>query len=374
MGSIDLPDWQSPSLALVNPTFEEQIQVWSANSAAWKGPLTKEVYIEREKYLTTVPLNCEKGITHWILVDSTLPPDQRQILASCESLRKRAFVAQGGAVKEVITHGIGSVFCNPKYRGRKYASRMMAEVRKVLKTWQTEERDCKFSILYSDIGKSFYAGFGFKPFPSTHIALPPSSDSVIGEAVKPLQASDLPALCAWDEASIKSQLAAAKDGKIHVAIIPENDQMQWFHLREEFLCKNIFGSSKSLPTVKGALAGMPGSRVWAVWTRSYYGPLVHESGNTLHILRLVIEDESAEESNSQALKEILGFAQREAKEWVLNEVELWNPTPGLKKLVDLTGLEHSEVVRDKESIASLMWYGEEKEEVVWVGNEKFGWC
>jgi hypothetical protein len=40
-------------------------------------------------------------------------------------------------------------------------------------------------------------------------------------------------------------------------------------------------------------------------------------------------------------------------------------------------LEHSEVEREEESIASLMWYGEgsgASDDIEWVGNEKYGWC
>ncbi|KAL3420010.1 lysine acetyltransferase (GNAT family protein) [Phlyctema vagabunda] len=374
MGSVELPDYQSKSLALVNPTPEEQVAVWNMNALAWRGALSHADYLDREIYLTTVPLACEKGVSHWILVDSTLPPNERQILASCESLRKRALVARNGSTKEVITHGVGSVFCDPQYRGRKYASRMMSEMAEKLKEWQTEQYECKFSILYSDIGLKFYAGFGWKPFPSTHIAIPPTSEPPrAGEGARPLFSKDLPELCAWDESSIRKQLTEAKEGKIHVAIIPETDQMRWFHLREEFLCKRIFGVGPGQPYIKGALAGPAGARVWAVWTRSYYGPLVPESGNTLHILRLVVEDE-ASPTNAESLESILEVARIEAKTWVLNEVELWNPTAVVKQMVQDTGLPHGEVIRDKESIASLMWYGEEKEEVEWVGNEKYGWC
>lgn len=377
MGSLEnLPDYQSPSLQLVNPTPEERIAVWTMNSVAWKGALSLSDYLEREKYLTTVPLACKEGITHWILVDSSLPPNARPILGSCESLRKRALVAQNGTLTEVITHGIGSVFCNPEYRGRKYASRMLSELGRILRTWQTDSKtDCKFSILYSDIGLKFYAALGWKPFPSTHISFPPTEEPRTAGTAALLRTSDLVELCALDERYIRKQLAEAKDGKTHVVIIPEYDQMQWFHLREEFLCKHIFGPNKPGLDVKGAISQGPvGSRVWAVWTRSFYGPLVHESGNVLHILRLVVEDEKAS-TNTESLRGILEIAQAEAKQWQLNEVELWNPTPVVKEMVQKSGLEHSEVIRDKESIASLMWYGSgNADDVEWVGNEKFGWC
>lgn len=40
--------------------------------------------------------------------------------------------------------------------------------------------------------------------------------------------------------------------------------------------------------------GEAGSRIWAIWTHHYYGdPEGPGSGNTLYILRLVIENEVA---------------------------------------------------------------------------------
>jgi GNAT superfamily N-acetyltransferase len=375
-----LPSSAAPTLHLTHPTARERTAIWTLNSRHWRGPLELDSYLEREEHLLTTPLARDSGITHWILTDSSSAPDSRPILATCESLRKRALVRTAdGAVKEVVTHGIGSVFCDPKYRGRGYAGRMLQEVGEKLKTWQTGEgRECLFSILYSDIGKKFYAGHGWAPFPSTHIAFPPSTSSLeTANTAKPLEDADLPQLCALDEQSIRSDIANAKDDLIHVALIPDHDTMVWHHMREKFMSQKLLGRS---PSIKGAIAGTPGSRVWVVWTRTYSGTQDKpDSENTLHILRLVIEDDSAAEtiSNAEKFKAVLEAAQREAKEWKSAHVELWNPTPYVKCLVQRTGLDHTEVEREHESIASLMWYGlgtGGAENIKWVGNEKYGWC
>jgi GNAT superfamily N-acetyltransferase len=368
------PDSSSDSLYLTHPTPEEKLATWNLNSVNWGTALSVPDYLEREQFLTTVPLARDGGVTHWILVDRTLPPNERPILASCESLRKPVLVSHSGVITEGITHGIGSVFSQPKFRGKGYASRMLRELGPVLKNWQVDKSICcPFSILYSDIGKKYYAKFGWVPFPSTHIAFPPASNSKPFTA-KPLAYPDLEELCALDETYIRRSLETAKDEKVHIALIPNHDVMQWHHKREDFVSGKIFGKS---PNIKGAIAGEPGSCVWAVWTRAFYGPLKPESGNTLHILRLVIEDEADVEANATKLKGILEIAQAEAKEWQLGHVELWNPTEFVKQLVKGTELEHSEVEREEESIASLMWYGEgsgTSDDVEWVGNEKYGWC
>lgn len=386
-----LPDAKSPYLHLTHPTDEERLETWTLNSASWGGALSQSGYVEREIFLTKAPLARDGGVTHWILVDKELPPNQRSILASCETLRKRALVCKNGEMTEVITHGIGSVFCNPEYRGRGYASRMMRELGGKLRTWQTDAKSpsCAFSVLWSDIGKVYYAGHGWHPFPSTHIEFPPAAYTGKGSSATTLEVKDFQTLCEKDESLIREALIHVRDGKTHVCLLPDHETIQWHHVRENFMCGKIFGKQ---PTIRGAILGEPGHRVWAVWTRSFYGPLVAASGNTLHILRLVIEDERSQgditvkageplhnedwlNDHARRLKEILQIAQAEAAEWKLLHVELWNPTPLVQALIRRTDLKHSNVERETESIPSLMWYGEGKvDELEWVGNEKFGWC
>ena len=94
-------------------------------------------------------------MTFWILVDTASDTDQRTILASCESFRKRALIKDvDGRVREGVSHGIGSVFCNPDFRGHGYASRMLKELGSILDKWQQkDENAADFTVLYSDIGK-----------------------------------------------------------------------------------------------------------------------------------------------------------------------------------------------------------------------------
>ena len=330
----------------------------------------------------TVPLTKDGGLTHWILVDKNERPNERKVLGACESIRKRALMNKNGEVVEVVSHGIGGVFCNPKYRGRKYASRMMIELGEKLRTFQTDasikgREKCEFTVLWSDVGPRFYADHGWHPFPSTHITFPSISTSSV--AATKLLAKDLKELCDFDVDMITKDLASAKDGKTHVALVPDHVQISWHHDREDFMCSQLFGKK---PEVKGAIIGEKGHRVWAVWTRNYYGSLEAKSGNTLHVLRLVFEDIDSPDAASLAeqskkVKAVLEVAQAQAAEWKTVHVELWNPTPYLQKVVDATGLENGKVEREASSIASLMWYGEgsgKVDEIEWVGNEKYGWC
>ena len=221
----------------------------------------------------------------------------------------------------------------------------------------------------------------------------------------PVLAHHLPDLCRLDEDYIRANMSTppapgSYSSKVRVALIPDAETLHWHHAREEFVAKELFHRS---PDVKGAMVAGEGEggRVWCIWTRTYGSEL---EGNTLNVLRLVIEGEEhptrqaadgsqLERSSSDddagetldpltlqkihATSLVLLAAQHEAAKWGMRDVQLWNPTrlcvlaarrikPGIKV-----------VHRDEESIASLRWHGDELgdgAEVEWVGNEKFGWC
>ncbi|KAH7054636.1 hypothetical protein B0J12DRAFT_658384 [Macrophomina phaseolina] len=381
--AYDLPMGDCPSLALVEPTEEEKVQQWTKNAPAWRGALSTDAYIRREHHLSSQELTKDGGQTWWILVDTAAK--QRKALAGCESFRKKAIVAKDGQIKDVITHGIGSVFSPPEHRGKGYAGRMMQELGKKLKTWQTsEKRDCLFSILYSDIGKKFYANHGWEPFHSAHISVPAVEEQPLAAklpSVRDLHAEDLPGLCADDVALLRQRLVdSPADGKTRVALVPDIDTIRWHHSREEFVGKEFYGD---VPVVKGALIGEEkGKRVWCYWTRMWYNSDKSQSkGNTLHILRLVIEDDVVPGTVVPAIAALLARAQREAAGWHMAEVENWNPTAEVVAAAQLLDPAAEVINRDTESIASLMWYGEPPSDgqsvgdvIDWVGNEKYGWC
>ncbi|KAH8900154.1 hypothetical protein GQ53DRAFT_633407 [Thozetella sp. PMI_491] len=394
---VVLPDANSPSLVLTRPTEEERRQTWSLTHPNWGPALTLDDYLTREAYLTTVPLANNGGITHWILTDSSLPPDERPIYSSCETLRKNAVASQpagdaGGAAVLVdgAAHGIGSVYTDSKYRGQGYASRMMQELAPRVRTWQASSKDdtpalsaggpsTLFSVLYSDIGKTFYAKTGWAPYPSAHLSFPPPQNGYASSGgskptAKPIGYHELAVLCAVDEKLLRSSMAKRTEetGRTCVALLPNLDAMLWHMMREDFMTKHIFGRT---PAVRGAVFGEPGKRVWAVWTRGYYGGLKKVEGNTLYILRFVIEDEGVDEEYLvQGVKSVLQIAQAEAAEWQVQDVQLWNPPPLLEGAIEKSGLEHEYEEREKESIASLQWHGESSADVDWLLNEKYGWC
>jgi len=148
---VELPDSKSPSLALTHPTAEEYTEIATSNAASWRGALPLESYLRREKALAQTPFTKDGGISFWALIDTAA--ENRQVLASCETLKHRALVVRHGKVQDVICHGIASVWCKPEMRRRGYAARMIQELGDKLGSWQSDERDVMFTVLFSDIGK-----------------------------------------------------------------------------------------------------------------------------------------------------------------------------------------------------------------------------
>jgi hypothetical protein len=226
-----------------------------------------------------------------------------------------------------------------------------------------------------------------------------------------LKAADLPDLCEIDSKLMRAHLSSLPSSKTAVALIPDVQTMDWHHSREDFVGEELHGRT---PEIKGALVGSEeGKRVWCYWTRMWYNNDPTESkDNTLHILRLVIEDGDVSEelvthdTNSingamnghsnglveninkkgehhvRAIETLLRVAQAQAKEWKMEHVELWNPSAVGIEAARRIQSDAAVVDRDKESIASFLWYGDEPKSdtgkvadlVDWIGNEKYGWC
>ncbi|KAM5436024.1 hypothetical protein McanMca71_000227 [Microsporum canis] len=197
-----LPDARSPNLHLAHPTQSENLSIWVDSSEEWKAALSASE----------------------VLIDKALPENQRTILASCETFRKSS-LTQGldGTVKDTITHGVSSLCCEPKYRGRGYASRLLDELSQLLPSWQTDRRECVASILFSDIGGDFYGNRGWRPYPSHNIGFDPAFVQI--PSAKPILITDLDPLCILDEQLVRKSMAAAGPGRLRHTIIPDVDHI-----------------------------------------------------------------------------------------------------------------------------------------------------
>ncbi|TAQ87794.1 hypothetical protein B7494_g3895 [Chlorociboria aeruginascens] len=384
----NLPSSHSSNIHITQPTLSECEKISTLTWHSWGDALTLPQYLQEARYLNDIPLAKDGGLTAWILTTKDSTPNERLIFSSCETYRKRAFVSDGKEnVKEETIHAIASVFCNPEYRGRGYASRMLKELGSILKEWQIEEgMKCMGSMLYSDLGKNFYAKLGWDPMKhNIHLEFSPSQDAKpLG--VREILDGDLEELCRDDEIMVREEMVGILDSRTRVMIVPNVDHMRWHHGKEEFASEKLF---RKIPYVKGAVVGEPGNRTWAIWTHRFYEMPKNAASptceNSLYILRLVVEnksvclsnDETALQSKVSQLKDILQSARVEAAQWNLPHIKLWSPAPFIEDLIEKGRIPYRKVDRENDSITSILWYREENSNQdlpELIGDEKYAWC
>ncbi|KAH7150512.1 hypothetical protein B0J13DRAFT_289884 [Dactylonectria estremocensis] len=374
-----LPPASSPTIILATPTDSERQRIWRATYPHWGAAVTIEEYVQREIALLDAPLARNGGLKAWMLTDGSLAPDNRPILSSFETYKKRALVSdKGGAVKEVVAYGVASVFTFEECRKKGYAGKMMALFAEQLRaTQQKTDGDAAFSVLWSDIGKDFYNSFGWKPFQSTYLEFPTTETSIPSSGdLKLINFDDLPSLTTRDESLLRSKISQPSS-KSRAVILPDLETLQWHLIREDYMCKHIFSCT---PSIRGAVytpPNAPNSRVWAIWSRAFYGGLAKPEKNTLYFLRLVIEDETiSDEELAKGIQAIVSIAQTEAQEWKCAKAEIWNPPERVKKVAEgIVELGAKFKVRESTNLGSLQWFGEGSvEHVDWVASEKYAWC
>ncbi len=384
-----LPNVNDPSVVLINATPDEQRQIWRATHPSWGPGLTLDQYLDREAYLLTTALAKDGGLTQWILTDSSAAASSRPVLSSCETIRKRAIVADpSGALADVTAHGVASVFTDPEYRSRGYAGKMMALLgEELVRQEDAAPGAARFSVLFSDIGPKFYANHQWMPIGNSHLEFPVTGPPATMPAnVTELNDGHLAALATRDEQLLREQLskplADGNSTKLRAAILPDFKTLDWQYRREDHMLRHFLGRA---PSVRGALYMPPGERgaerrIWGLWVRSRYGGADgHPVVTILHFLRLVVEDEAAttDEELAVALEGIMAVAQREAAAADCKSIEMWNPpTRVLAAFNDkLTQLDGKIVERDTSNLASLRWFGAgSADNIDWVANEKFEWC
>lgn len=279
-------------------------------------------------------------------------------------------------------HGIASVFCHPALRRRGFAARLMRELARTLPHLSLNSKRPLASILYSDIGTDYYHNLGWRAAPdNVHVrfdAIPASQNL----QAKPLKEGDLAQLCKDDEAIVRRTLLEDTNGKRRLTIVPDLEHMLWHQSKAKFACSKLFGES---PKIKGAVAGEPGYRVWAIWTHRYYGaPGPAASDNALYILRLVVENprsghgQEGEDPQIDSLHAVIEAAQNEAACWRLPCVKLWSPSPSTRKLIAKAKVPFTDEERETDSAAMIMWFDSEGRQTrsvgEWMGNEKYAWC
>ncbi|KAK3994349.1 hypothetical protein QBC44DRAFT_322562 [Cladorrhinum sp. PSN332] len=342
-------------------------------------------HVGREQILSETALSRDGGTRYYILHPKDNP---ETIISSCEVTAKKVFIAVPGigrAVQPENAYGIASVFTNPLYRGKGMAAYLLKRVQEVVDDGET---GCECGALYSDIGREYYAKLGWKDYgtPQMVFEILEGRDApgyeVSEEGVELLTAAEeeeIERLCNADVESLKRRFHVyailAATGKRYVAFLPDWKQISWHFARDEYVVRVMAGKEV---VNRGARTKDGGS--WILWDHDL-------KENKLKILRLVLEEDGEETKLHEDARQLLLAALREAADWGLKYVAVWEPWLNVgtaamsiwgwdENMDSQTDLKVRLTFEQRDgSIPSLRWKGGEiKEETRWQDNEYYAWC
>ena len=155
--------------------------------------------------------------------------------------------------------------------------------------------------------------------------------------------------------------------------------IQWQHAVEEFQANEL---GRRRPDIKGAIAQAGESKIWCIWTRvldDADDKEGEEEGNGLHIIRLVFDlqpSENAEEEVQRCLEALVREAHREASEWDIRRIDIWNPHPWMVKALQAVTSDESLFTRETD-LLPCVWFESSGDpiDVSWIEIQKYGsWC
>jgi GNAT superfamily N-acetyltransferase len=299
----------------------------------------------------------------------------------CFSLKRRIAVrnVKDPEAQEAVGYGIASVFTLPAYRKRGYASHMMKLLHRVLAPssslpafpteWGTPPGippsfgNAVVSVLYSDVGENFYrlcgpaAGVdGWVPsveHTSTIWKLEgiAKDEHLANEQVKYLNIDEIEPILELDDKAILDDLNCTSASSTRFVFFSANG-LNNFQVQRYLL--TIPSETTPIPSWG---AYIPGSRPphFALWVVEP-APLP----SRLIITRLRCDAATFPGLIRAAQKVLVGHS--------IAQLEVWNLPSELKEVAK--GLGGVTEVR-LEHLPSVAWYGERKDAVEWVHNEKY---
>ncbi|KAI9151552.1 Lysine acetyltransferase [Paramyrothecium foliicola] len=355
-------------VVFADATPEQRVLAWRLNGASWAEPMTIDEYVGREQTLAQTELSRNGGTKYYVLYHRD---DPNVILSSCEATSKKVLIADSQGSRISDAYSIASVFTDPRYRQHGLASHMLRELQKAV----DETTEC--GALYSDIGRKYYTRLGWRDARSPQVALkmdpdfqpPPMSSQA---SVSLLTGDQVSALCDKDISALEKKfetLAELKDGNTHIAFVPSFTQCSWHFARDAYVARVVLQRE---PQYSGAATADGAS--WLYWDHD-----VREK--KLKILRIVLTETDSPEKQTADARALLEAALREASDWGIPTVLVWDPnhhvTTATTDIWRESGPKLHLVFDERESgsIPSLRWRnGQEISNLKWEANEYYAWC
>ncbi|KAJ1559604.1 hypothetical protein HK405_009996 [Cladochytrium tenue] len=297
-------------LRLVKASSAQIVQAWENNHVSWGVPLSREKYRQRETFLgSTTAHGCSR--TTWVLVPAGLPDDTLDFVAACETYPRPCLVTDGhGAVAQRTCVSIASVFTPEQHRNHGYAGAVMRSVMGMIADPQAESklffpppppadapdspegsfadhwrhaenRVVAASTLYSEVGSTYYARFGwlYQPSFALSVYLPNDDDAssvlaaVGGEHYTvPIFDEDIAAIMAKDAEMLRDELRRSDEPSF--CLLPTKEIVAWFNASADFNGKEVprasapddtkvGGDKDDGPVVRGAIWADSGA--FALW-------------------------------------------------------------------------------------------------------------
>lgn len=351
----------------------------------WGAPALDLAQYQRKEQLQRQTAHSRRGSIFWALVqradatgdesdegdesDAGLEPGEHPIVCHCESHRFDCVLRlRSGETRRGFSHHIASVFTLPAFRKQGLATYFLTQVA----VRMAELEDAVVSILYSDIGPTYYDRLGWRLYPSTMATLdlgdPKNADALAVEAASERTQEKLflddmldEFLAADNERLVKQLSEEEYTGQDAFVVLPTRDSIQWqFCVGVHFA--NVRGYDEA-PSQCGVR--LPESDAFVIWCHN-----LKES--TLYVVRARLG------SNPEIAHLLLVAALQEAQKFKLSKVAVWNPPELLLSHDLLQDLRVTHAEREDSLSSAMVLCQPHVENVstlpaVWLANEKYAW-
>ncbi|KAG7383583.1 hypothetical protein PHYPSEUDO_003564 [Phytophthora pseudosyringae] len=358
-----------------------KVQCKTDDHEHWGAPLlTVEQWQQKDEAQRATPFS-QAGALFWALVDKTeqdsstsdagLVASQDLLYCHCKTLRfDCVYRRSSGEIERGYSYQVSSVYTLPEFRKRGLAGFFLTEVAKQLEKLPRP----LISVLYSDVGPTFYDKLGWKCHPSKMATLDVNQPRNLnagnsnGELETMFVDDKLAKFLETDNARLVQELSGDKFQRREAfLVLPTRDSVEWQFVNGVHYAR-VAGFDEP-PSCCGVKMNDDAFVLW--W---------HDlKGSTLYVNRARFPDsgDNAEATTRALLAESL----QEARKFKLTKVVIWDPPSGLVS-DEVRRLLEIEVTERELSLSSAMVFhhgaigGEESSEATlphWFSNEKYAW-
>ncbi|EGZ05323.1 hypothetical protein PHYSODRAFT_342476 [Phytophthora sojae] len=372
------------STALVNELIAraEQTPAYNSKQTGMRRPMFRVVQLTQEALkqwqkkgeAQRATRFSQDGALFWALVDKTEENPQTSSdsgVVADPSVPLR-LPSKLGEIERGFSYQISSVYTLPEFRKRGLAGFFLTEVAKQLE----QLPQALISVLYSDVGPTFYDKLGWKCHPSKLATLeidhPRNTKAVDNNnsstELKSLVLDDkLDKFLEADNARLVDALANSEkfQGRNAFLILPTRDSIEW-----QFVNGVHYARAAGFDELPSRCGVRINDDAFVLWWHN-----LKES--TLYVDRVRFPDSG--DNAAEIIRVLLDAAMQEGRKLKLKKVVIWDPPSGLLR-DDVRSLVEIEVAERKLSLSNAMVFrrgnvDDSKTTALphWFCNEKYAW-